>query len=103
MYTQYYEHFKRLVLDSPTPRAEYVDGFDFEWGYFYNLKVKDLFRPTFDGTDYEYSLLKVISKEKITDTLMFRMTIDPLRYYHKLEEEGVSNFTLSQLNDIYLI
>ena len=27
------------------------------------------------------------------------MSIDPLRYYHKLEEEGISNYTLSQLND----
>ena len=27
------------------------------------------------------------------------MFIDPLRYYHKLEEDGISNYTLSQLND----
>ena len=27
------------------------------------------------------------------------MSIDPLKYYHKLEEEGISNYTLSQLND----
>ena len=27
------------------------------------------------------------------------MTIDPLKYYHKLEEENISNYTLSQLND----
>ena len=30
MYTQNYEHFKRLVLDSPNSEAEHVDGFDFE-------------------------------------------------------------------------
>ena len=41
MYTQNYEHFKRLVLDSPNSEAEYVDGFDFEWGYYYTLRVKD--------------------------------------------------------------
>ena len=100
MYTQYYEHFKRLVLDSPNSRAEYVDGFDFEWGYFYNLKVKETYLGQMsDGTNYEYSLLKVIAKEKVADTVIFRMSIDPLRYYHKLEEEGVSNYTLSQLND----
>ena len=44
-------------------------------------------------------MLNVISKEKVSDTLIFSMSIDPLRYYHKLEDEGVSNFTLSQLND----
>tara|TARA_A100001037_G_C15066711_1_gene597416 strand:+ start:82 stop:621 length:540 start_codon:yes stop_codon:yes gene_type:complete len=100
MYTQNYEHFKRLVLDSPNSEAEYVDGFDFEWGYFYTLKVKETYIGELsDGTRYEYSLLKVISKEKVPDTLIFRMSIDPLKYYHKLEEEGISNYTLSQLND----
>ena len=104
MYTQNYEHFKRLVLDSPNSEAEYVDGFDFEWGYFYTLKVKEIYLGELpDGTNYEYSLLKVISKEKVSDTVIFRMSIDPLKYYHKLEEENISNYTLSQLNDsIYL-
>ena len=100
MYTQNYEHFKRLVLDSPNSEAEYVDGFDFEWGYSYTLKVKEIYIGELsDGTRYKYSLLKVISKEKVYDTVIFRMYIDPLRYYHKLEDEGVSNYTLSQLND----
>ena len=52
-----------------------------------------------DGTRYEFSLLNIISKEKVSDTVIFRMSIDPLRYYHKLEDEGISNYTLSQLND----
>ena len=100
MYTQNYEHFKRLVLDSPNSEAEYVDGFDFEWGCFYTLKVKEIYIGELsDGTRYEYSLLKVISKERVADTVIFRMSIDPLRYYHKLEDEDVSNYTLSQLND----
>jgi len=30
MYTQNYEHFKRLVLKSPDSAAEFIDGFDFE-------------------------------------------------------------------------
>ena len=100
MYTQNYEHFKRLVLDSPDSDAEYIDGFDFEWGYFYKLKVEEKkVGPLSDGTRYEYTLLSVISKVKVADTVIFKMYIDPLRYYHKLEEEGVSNYTLSQLND----
>ena len=100
MYTQNYEHFKRPVLDSPNSKAEYVNGFDFEWGYFYTLKVKEIYLGELsDGIRHEYSLLKVISKDKVSDTVIFRMYIDPLRYYHKLEDEGVSNYTLSQLND----
>ena len=100
MYTQNYEHFKRLVFQSPDSEAEYIDGFNFEWGYYYTLRVKELeIGQLSDGTRYEYSLLKVISKEKVSDTVIFRMFIDPLRYYHKLEEDGISNYTLSQLND----
>ena len=52
-----------------------------------------------DGTRYDYSLLKVISKEKAADTVIFKMSIDPLRYYHKLEEDNIDNYTLKQLND----
>ena len=53
--------------------ASYVDGFDFEWGYFYTLKVKEIYLGEFpDGTNYEYSLLNVISKEKVSDTLIFK-------------------------------
>ena len=100
MYTQNYEHFKRLVFQSPDSEAEFIDGFNFEWGYYYTLRVKELeIGQLSDGTCYEYYLLKVISKEKVSDTVIFRMFIDPLRYYHKLEEDGISNYTLSQLND----
>ena len=34
------------------------------------------------------------------------MSIDPLKYYQKLEEKGISNYTLTQLNDstyLYMI
>jgi hypothetical protein len=100
MYTQNYEHFKKLVFESSDSEAEFIDRFNFEWGYYYTLRVKELdIGELSDGTRYEYSLLKVISKEKLSDTVIFRMSIDPLRYYHKIEEDGISNFTLSQLND----
>lgn len=100
MYTQNYEHFKRLVFESHDSEAEFIDGFNFEWGYYYTLRVKELeIGQLSDGTRYDYSLLKVISKDKVSDTVIFRMFIDPLRYYHKLEEDGISNYTLSRLND----
>ena len=100
MDTQNYEHFKRLVLDSPDSEAEYIDGFDLEWGYHYTLKVREnKVGPLSDGTLYDYTLIKVISKEKVADTVIFKMSIDPLRYYDKIEEDDISNYTLSQLND----
>jgi len=84
------------VFESPDSEAEYIDGFNFEWGYYYTLRVKELeIGLLSDGTRYEYSLLKVISKEKVSDTVIFRMFIDPLSYYHKLEEDGISNYNLS--------
>ena len=104
MYTQNYEHFKRLVLDSPDSEAEYIDGFDFEWGYSYTLKVKvkDLGQLS-DGTRYDYSLLSVKSKVKVPDSMTFMMSIDPLRYYDKIQEDDIANYTLNQLSDsIYL-
>ena len=59
-----YEHFKRLVLDSPDSEAEYIYGFDFEWGYDYTIKVKETeIGPLSDGTNFEYSLVKIIKKE----------------------------------------
>ena len=101
MYTQNYEHFNRLVLRSPDSQAEFIDGFDFEWGYYYTLKVKEeKIGPLSDGTMYDYSLLKIISKKPAPDSMQFIMYIDPLFYYHKSEESLV---TLSAINDsIYL-
>ena len=101
MYTQNYEHFNRLVLRSPDSQAEFIDGFDFEWGYYYTLKVKEeKIGPLSDGTMYDYSLLKIISKKPAPDSMQFIMYIDPLFYYHKSEENLA---TLSVINDsVYL-
>ena len=58
---QNYEHFKRLTLSSPDSNAEFVEGFDFQWGYTYNLKVKQtkLDQTLSDGTQFRYSLEKI--------------------------------------------
>ena len=61
MYTQNYEHFKRLVLESNDSKVDYINGFDFEWGYYYTLKVEENYLGQMsDGTNYEYSLIKII-------------------------------------------
>ena len=38
---QNYEHYKRLILDSPDSHIEYLGGFNFESGYNYKLIVKE--------------------------------------------------------------
>ena len=99
MYTQNYEHFNRMVLVSPDSEAEYIGGFDFEWGYHYTLKVTEReVGPLSDGTRYDYTLIKVISKEQVAETEVFRMYVD-LRYYHNPEDDDLANYTLQQLND----
>lgn len=104
MVHQNYEHFKRLVLDSPDSEAEYIHGFDFEWGYDYTIKVKETeIGPLSDGTNFEYSLVKIIKKEKVADIVNFLLVIDPLVRYTKLDEDGIENYALKQINDsLYL-
>ena len=100
MHTQNYEHFKRLALTSSNSEVEYIEGFDFEWGYYYTLKVEETYIGELsEGSRYDYSLLKEISKKKAADTVTFVMYIDPLRYYYESEDEGISNSTLNKLND----
>ena len=99
---QNYEHFKRLTLSTPDSYAEYIDGFDFEWGYTYKLNVKEttLAETWSDGTRYEFELNNIVSKTKESDSTTFKLLIDPNRYYYKLPpEEEYMNATLKQLND----
>ena len=99
---QYYEHFKRLTLSSPDSHIEYMDNFNFEWGYTYVVRVKEtkLRRSWSDGTSYTYTLKKVISKTKMSDSTQFQLTLDANRYFHKVDSsELVKNNTLKELND----
>ncbi len=82
MQTENYEHFKRMVLNSSDSRAQYIEGFEFDWGYRYSLRVKQTtIGPLSDGTLYDYSLIETISKTKVADSTTFTMSVDPLRYY----------------------
>lgn len=99
---QNYEHFKRLTLSSPDSEAEFIDGFDFEWGYDYTLKVKET-RLAFDlsdGTRFEYALMEIVGKEAVADSVPFRLYLDAHVYYASLDEglaEEGSSF--KKLND----
>lgn len=91
---QNYEHFTRLTLKSSDPEAEFISGFDFEWGYAYKLRleVQDLGSRLSDGTGFEYSLEKVISKEPVPEDFEFRLFINPRIYYYDLPQDELRSF-----------
>lgn len=96
---QNYEHFNRLVLDSKNSSAEFIEGFEFEWGYEYKLLVEeiDLVQTLSDGTQYDYKLIEVKSKVKANDSTEFRLFIDPEIYHH--QEEGLDSQSLKKIDD----
>lgn len=99
---QNYEHFKRLTLNTSDSNIEFIEGFKFEWGYEYQLIVKQtkLKQSLSDGTNYTYSLDKIVSKVKVADTTQFKLFLDANRYYYQLPEKEIAlNKTFSQLND----
>lgn len=99
---QNYEHFKRLTLSSPDSSIEYVDGFEFDWGYKYALSVQEIaLKYTLsDGTKYDYSLDEIISKTKMPDAAQFELYLDPERYYYKVDSsEQAQNSTLKKRTD----
>lgn len=73
---------KELKLKASDRGAEFIQGFKFEWGYSYNLKIKvhKLKSPLEDGSDTDYILIKTISKTKVPDNYEFRMLLDMKRY-----------------------
>ncbi|MFT6138744.1 MAG: hypothetical protein ACJAV5_001941 [Vicingaceae bacterium] len=99
---QNYKHFKRLILNSPDSPIEYLDGFNFEWGYTYKVSVREtkLKSTLSDGSEYEYGLNHVISKTKVPDTAQFKLFLDQSRYYHKIDSSEQSiNIILKLIND----
>jgi hypothetical protein len=99
---QNYEHFKRLTLNSPDSPIEYLDRFNFEWGYTYRLSVREtkLRSALTDGSQYDYELNHIISKTKVPDSTQFKLFLDPSRYYFKVDStEQLNNNTLKLIND----
>lgn len=97
-----YEHFNRLTLNSPDSNVEFIDGFDFEWGYTYRLDVEETkFIVSFsDGTDAEHSLNRIISKTRVSDSTEFRLFLDSELYPYEVHSSEVEmNKTFVQLND----
>lgn len=97
---QNYEHFRRMVLECDDDWVEYIDGFDYEWGYTYALEIEEtrLASDLSDGTRYEHKLLREISKTPAPDSLEFRLYLSGQVYYYDLgdDEDGRS---LKAVND----
>ena len=63
-----------LALKCSDRGVEYIDGFDFEWGYIYELELKrtKLAQPMEDAGDTDYHLIKIISKKAVADSTTFK-------------------------------
>jgi hypothetical protein len=99
---QNYEHFKRLILSSPDSDVEYIEGFKFNWGYTYKLSIKRIKMESTlsDGTQFKYSLEKIITKTKEADTSQFTLYLDAKKYYHQVDStEQEMNKALIPIND----
>lgn len=83
---EYYEHFKRLTLNTSDPNVEFIDGFQFEWGYTYQLKIREtkLKEDLSDGTQYTHELIEVVNKTLAPGTSTFKLLLDGNRYYHQI-------------------
>jgi hypothetical protein len=62
-----------LALKCSDRGVDYIDGFDFQWGYIYELELKrtKLAQPLVDAGDTDYHLIKIISKKAVTDSTTF--------------------------------
>ena len=99
---QNYEHFKRLVLSSPDSEVEYLEGFEFDWGYAYTVSVLEthLTYPLSDGTRYTYEYKSTVSKTKMADSCRFQLFLAPSIYYEgDATVEPSENKSFQMVND----
>lgn len=95
-----HQAFFRTLSISAEPYAENIKGFDFEWGYSYQLEIKaiQLKNPPMDGSSVSYDLVKVISKEKVEKSYRFPLY---LVKFIQLDDVAQSEdeLAMQQLND----
>ncbi len=87
--------FKDLSLKSE-PYSGYIEGFNFEWGYTYILKIREteLRNPPEDGSSSNYKLIKELSKKKVADDYTFLMHLHYEVYLGPSTSEVTSPFKL---------
>ena len=85
--------YQVITLASPNCYVEYLEGFDYEWGYEYKVRLKEttLAHPPEDGSSIEYKLLEVISKTPVSNDYTFPMLLSR-DLYLGLGTDQVSNF-----------
>lgn len=73
---------KILTLKSSDSGAEFIQGVNFEWGYFYKLKIKShkLKILPQDGSKTDNIPIKINSRTKVPDDYQFKMMLDMKRY-----------------------
>jgi len=61
--------FMDLTLVSDNPYVDYIQGFDFEWGYRYQLVVREtiLANPPQDVSDRTYELVEVVLQTPVLE------------------------------------
>lgn len=71
-----------------------IDGFNFEQSYVYKLKVKtrNIPNPPADGSSIEYSLVEVLSKDKVDSSTEFDVKLKS--YYSTWIKESSGNYSL---------
>ena len=96
-----YGMFKRLCMqvddgDGLGNFYDPIEGFEFEWGYVYRLRVErdDLFRPPMDGSSVEYTLEEVLEKTRVAADTTFQMPVEPASDDPELSVSGDQDGTL---------
>ena len=82
--------FMSLTLVSDNPYVDYVKGFDFEWGYRYQLKVKETIfaNPPQDVSDRTFELIEVVLQTPSLEE--FEMILINEFYLSNPKEESIS-------------
>lgn len=89
--------FKQFTLHSKDSDVDFIQGFEFEWSYFYELNIvaRKLKHPPADASDTEYSLSKIISKRKVPEDYQFKLLLDKDLYLGPGEQAS----TFKAIND----
>ena len=68
---------KTQPSDSWTTTLNSIEGFDYQWGFVYELRIREtrIINPPADGSATRVELLKVISKEKVAPEVRFQLAL----------------------------
>ena len=69
-----------------------IEGFDYQEGYVYQIEVRitPVENPLADASSLQYTLIEVVSKEKVTSQFMTVQSQDPLHFVYEAYTRGFS-------------